>query len=211
VAKLTIAQINAVRIPHDKFEIKLWDAAVSGLCLRCFATGARTWAFRYREGGGGRSAKLRTLKLGAYPAVGLDEARAAARAHAGMVAQGHDPAAMRRESRRRERSALGTLLETDGPYERSLVARGIVKKKVMLAVLRKGLAKYINTDIAKLTRQDLVAAFTALDSKPGAQAELRKHTRGLLEWAVNGGMLQANVLEDPAAEDGAGRQAPGAG
>ncbi len=59
--KLTIAMINAAEIPPGKAEIKLWDGAVNGLCLRCFASGGRSWVYRYREGPGGRSAKIRSF------------------------------------------------------------------------------------------------------------------------------------------------------
>ena len=44
--------------------------------------------------------RARTLKLGAYPALTLDDARTAARAHAGQVAKGQDPAQEREEIRR---------------------------------------------------------------------------------------------------------------
>jgi integrase len=192
--RLTIARINAVKFPAGKVEVRLWDSAVVGLCLRCFSSGGKTWTYRYREGGGGRSAKIRKLKLGSWPTVGIDSARAAARANAGLVAQGNDPAAVRREHRRQERSTLRTLLAIDGPYERHLVARGLVKRTVALATLRRGLAKHMTTDIARLTRRDLVEALDALNDRPGARHELRKHTRGLLEWAVNSGLVQANVL-----------------
>ena len=40
--KLTIARIDSVRVPPGKNEVKLWDGAVPGLCLRCFASGARS-------------------------------------------------------------------------------------------------------------------------------------------------------------------------
>ena len=192
--KLTIAAINAVQIPPGRTEVKLWDGGVPGLCLRCFASRGRSWVFRYREGAGGRQAKIRTLKLGVYPAVSLESARAAARAHAGLIAQGHDPVAVRKEKRRAERSALGSLLVPDGPYERSLRARHIVKVEAILRALRRGLAKHLTTDIAKLSRRDVVEALDALDTKPGARHELRKFTRGLLEWSTNVGLTPANVL-----------------
>ena len=192
--KLTIAKINAVEIPPGKAEIKIWDGGVNGLALRCFASGGRTWAFRYREGSGGRGSKLRTLRLGSWPAVGIDAARAAAKAHAALVAQGHDPAAVRREHRRQAKSTLGHLLEPGGPYQRSLEARGIVKVKPVMSSLRRGLAKLMNTDIARITRRDLVEALDALNHLPGARHELRKYTRGLLEWATNSGLAPANTL-----------------
>ena len=96
--KLTLARINAAEIPPGKAELKLWDAAVSGLYLRLLAGGGRSWVFRYRADGGGRSAKIRSIKLGNYPALTLDAARAAARAHAGQVARGQDPARFARRS-----------------------------------------------------------------------------------------------------------------
>ena len=192
--KLTVARINAAEIPPGKAEIKLWDGAVNGLCLRIFAGGGRSWVYRYRSGGGGRSAKIRTIKLGAYPALTIDAARDAARTHAGEIAKGHDPAEVRHEQRRSEKATLGHLLAINGPYERSLKARHIVMVKEILSSLRRGLVKLMPVDIAKLSRRDLVEALGQLDHLPGAQIELRKHTRGMLEWAVNHGLVFANVL-----------------
>src|SRR6476660_4472628 len=99
--KLTLARINTAKIPLGMTELKLWDGAVSGLCLRLFAGGGRSWAYRYRSGDGGRAAKVRTIKLGSYPALSIDAARDAAKAHAAAIAKGQDPAAIRQEKRRR--------------------------------------------------------------------------------------------------------------
>jgi integrase len=191
--KLTIAKIQSVRIPDGQAEIRLWDAAVNGLHLRCAAGGARTWSFRYRAGGG-RKAKIRTLKIGAYPAVSIDAARTAAQGYAAIVAQGADPAEQRQEKRRAERSTLGALLAVGGPYERALKARGIVKAKEALSSLRRGLTRLMHMDIDQVSRRDLVEALDALDHLPGAQNELRKCTRSLLEWSTNSGLTRANVL-----------------
>jgi integrase len=191
---LTIARIQTAKVPDGAAELKLWDGAISGLCLRCFAGGGRTWVYRYRADGGGRSAKIRTLKLGTFPALSLGGARSAARAHAGQVASGQDPAQQRQETRRRETAALGTLLAVNGPYERSLRARHYVKREQVLSCLRRGLDRLKHVDIAKLTRRDLVDAIDALGDRPGAQVELRKCTRVLLEWAVNSGLAPANCL-----------------
>ena len=86
------------------------------------------------------------------------------------------------------------MLEPGGTYERHLDARGFVKKKVALATLRRGLSKHMNTDIARLTRRDFVEALDALNDRPGARHELRKHSRGLLEWTTNSGLTPHNVL-----------------
>ena len=112
-----------------------------------------------------------------------------------MIAQGHDPVAARREKRRAQRSTLGTPLGgNDGVYERNLRARGIVNISRVLSALRRGLARHMSSDIARLTRRDLVEALDALSHLPGARASLRKHARVLLEWTTNAGLTQANIL-----------------
>jgi hypothetical protein len=135
--KLTVSIINDAVIPPGEAEIKLWDGAVTGLYLRCFASGSRSWVYRYRADGGGRLAKVRTIKLGSWPTLSIDAARSATRAHAGLVAGGHDPAAVRHEKRRREKATLGMLLAVNGPYEQSLKKRGIVGVKDIMSRLRR--------------------------------------------------------------------------
>jgi hypothetical protein len=192
--KLTIAKIETAKIPPGKSELKLWDGDVSGLYLRLRSSGARSWVYRYRADGGGRSAAVKSVKLGNYPAVPLEAARKAAKAHAGQVAKGHDPAEQRQETRRREKATLGLLLAEDGPYERSLKTRGIVTTKDVMSRLRRGLVQLMNVDAAKLTRLDFVEAFNALEDLPGAQHGLRKECRAFLEWTVNSGLAPHNVL-----------------
>ena len=162
MTKLTIAKIAGAKIPAGKADLKLWDSAITGLYLRLLPGGGRSWVYRYRSGGGGRSAKQKAIKLGSYPALWIDAARDAARTHAGQVAKGHDPAQARHEERRKEQATLGSLLAIDGPYERALTARHIVKRAEVLSTLRRGLARYFNADIATITRRELVEAMDAL-------------------------------------------------
>lgn len=191
--RLTIAQIQRTAAPESG-EIKLWDSAVRGLCLRVYAGGGRSWVYRYRAGAGGRSAKLRTIRLGTWPTLSIEDARVAARAHAGTIARGGDPALVRQETRRREQATLGHLLAIQGPFERHLVERHIVKRREVLSCLRRGLKALMHADVAKLTRRDLTEALARLDHLPGARSELRKYARGLLEWCTNAGLVSANVL-----------------
>jgi integrase len=86
------------------------------------------------------------------------------------------------------------LLDLDGPYQRSLEARGIVNTKKVMSVLRRGLAKHANIDVARLTRRDLVETLDALNDRPGARRELKKHLRVLLEWCVNAGLAPGNAI-----------------
>ena len=95
-------------------------AAVTGLGLRCLRGGAKTWIYVYRGGGGGRKTVSQTLRLGSWPEVSVDAARKAAQRHAGAVAHGRDPAAERREERRRERRPCGSRSTTTSARSRSV-------------------------------------------------------------------------------------------
>ena len=90
---LTKSRIEKAKVPPGTGQIMLWDAIVSGFGVRCLPGGSKTFVFRYRPYGGGRSVNPRLLKLGAFPSISLEDARAAARIHAGNVAKGKDPAA----------------------------------------------------------------------------------------------------------------------
>jgi integrase len=193
---LTKTRIAKAKVPPGAGQVMLWDTVVSGFGVRCLSGGAKTFVFRYRPRGGGRRVNPRLLKLGAFPSLSLDDARAAARIHAGDVARGKDPAQQRAEERRRNRATLGKLLAEDGPYELHLTGRRLVNIKPTLSSLRRGLKAHMTTDVAALSRNDIVTAINALTKlgKPGAAADLRKYSRGFCEWTVAQGLAKFNVM-----------------
>ena len=115
---LTEAVVRDAAVPPGAKFATLRDPMVSGFFVRCYESGRRTFFFEYRPLGAGRAAASRTMMIGTYPTVSLKKAREIARAHAGAVASGQDPAAERRAARRRAGATLGELLVADGPYER---------------------------------------------------------------------------------------------
>jgi integrase len=193
---LTKIRIAKAKVPPGAGQIMLWDALVSGFGVRCLPGGSKTFVYRYRPLGGGRRVNPRLLKLGAFPSLGLDDARAAARIHAGNVAKGKDPAQQRAEERRRNRATLGKLLEANGPYETHLRERGLINIKPALSSLRRGLRNHMTVDVAVLTRNDVVSAIAELTKlgKPGAAQDFRKFSRTFLEWSVEQGLVPFNVM-----------------
>ena len=152
--KLTMAQIQSAEIPHGKTQALLWDSAVTGLYLRCFAGGGRSWMFRYRADGGGRAAPLRSVKLGDYPTLSIDAARQAARALAGAVAKGSDPTTERQTRRAQARAeTLGDLLAEEGVYERALKRRQLVNWKTALSSLRRELKPLMGHEPKTVTQR----------------------------------------------------------
>jgi len=82
---LTTVTIEKLK-PSDRRQ-EIPDGLVLGLYLILQPSGKRSWAVRYRKAGA-----TRKLTVGAYPALGLAEARAAGRLALGDVAVGGDPA-----------------------------------------------------------------------------------------------------------------------
>ena len=113
------------------------------------------------------------VRIGAFPGVSLAAARRIAKRHAGAVADGKDPAAEVAKTKLRAGSSLKALLAEDGAYEESLKLRRIVNANKIMRRLNRGLAKLMGKDVAQITRQDFVAAITAIEAqgKAGAAAD----------------------------------------
>ena len=193
---LTKSRIEKAKVPPGTGQIMLWDSIVSGFGVRCLPGGSKTFVFRYRPHGGGRSVNPRLLKLGAFPSISLEDARAAARINAGNVAKGKDPAQQRADERRRNRATLGKLLAEDGPYELHLKERGLVNVRTALSSLRRGLKAHMAADVAALSRNDIVTAINELTKvgKRGAAGDLRKFSRSFCEWTVEQGLAKFNPM-----------------
>ena len=193
--KLTETMITKARLGAQQKQKILWDTAVTGFGLRILAGGSKTFWFQYRPSGG-RSVSSRMVRIGPWPSVSLTDARKAARAYAGAVARGDDPAADKQEERRRASSTLRTLLAEGGEYERHLKRRHIVNTKSIMSTFRRGLGRLMGKDVAAITRADFVTAVVAIEDqgKPGAAADLRKCARTFCEWCVHRGFAPANVL-----------------
>ena len=85
---LTVIRIESLKPVATRQEIP--DAKVRGLRIIVQSSGKKSWAVRYRLAG--RPAKF---TIGAYPAIGLAEARATALEALALVAKGIVPAGIR--------------------------------------------------------------------------------------------------------------------
>lgn len=101
-AKITIRTVDAMQ-PPAKGEAMLWDTEIKGFGLRCRASGEKTYILGYRAGAGGRKAPYRKLTMGRHGSPWTPEqARDEAKRLLGQVAQGADPAAVKKELRAAE-------------------------------------------------------------------------------------------------------------
>ena len=94
--KITKRAVDALKPIGKRFTVM--DAELKGFCVRVSASGAKSYGFRYRVGGG-RAGRERWLTIGAHGKVTADQAREIAKRWAAEVASGGDPAKDRDETR----------------------------------------------------------------------------------------------------------------
>lgn len=110
ITRLTETAITAAarKCADDGQRLELADAALRGLRLRLTPTGRRTWVLGMRDTAGAS----RRFTLGEHPAMGISEARDAARLMRAKVKGGADPiidTKQRRAEARDARLGVGTL------------------------------------------------------------------------------------------------------
>jgi hypothetical protein len=107
--KLTKSVIDA--LPTSKSDVVYWDAGYPGFGVKVTPKGRKVFIVLYRTGGAG--SRLRKYTIGPYGRVTLHLARVAAQKVFAAKLEGRDPAAEKRESKRRILADLvEDLLET---------------------------------------------------------------------------------------------------
>ncbi len=169
----------------------VWDTVAVGMGVRVRASGHMTYVVQYRAGSG-RASKSVRISLDDVASVSLDDARKAAKALLGSVALGSDP----RQERRAENSASSRLVcNVIDEYERDLERRQVTMrhKTNTVSVLRRGLKRFLAKDLADLTLRDFIRAIEEA-GRPGAQQSLRQRLTPMLNFAMNVGLINFNVM-----------------
>ena len=95
--KLTKSAIDALATPQT--DTVYWDAALPGFGVKVTPKGRKVFIVLYRTGGAG--SRLRKYTIGPYGRVTLHQARVAAQKVFAARLDGRDPAAEKREKKRR--------------------------------------------------------------------------------------------------------------
>ena len=95
--RLTKSAIDALPIP--KSDVVYWDAGWPGFGVKVTPKGRKVFIVLYRTGGAG--SKLRKYTIGPYGRVTLHQGRVAAQKIFAAKLEGRDPAAEKREAKRR--------------------------------------------------------------------------------------------------------------
>lgn len=191
---LTDTACKLARCPEGKARARYADSG--GLYLEVMPTGGKFWRFKYRVAG-----KEKRLALGAYPAVGLAQARRARDAARLQLADGRDPSAERQDRKLAARTALGTTFEAiarqwfehwQGP--RSPRHAGYVIRRLEADVFSVLGAK----PIGEITAPQLLAMARRIESRGALDIAKRSlQTCGqVFRYAVAHGVIERNPAAD---------------
>lgn len=127
--KLTKKSIENLAVTGKRYTVM--DDEYTGFAVRVGASGTKSFYYWYRDGKG-RAAPLRWYRIGAFPAMSVEQARTLAKEAAALVVSGKDPAGMRNTEK-----SLPTLTEALELFLQEHVA---AKRKSNTHRLYRGLA-----------------------------------------------------------------------
>lgn len=192
--KLTTARIDAMKCEPGKRDRLVFDDEQKGLAVRVTSSGTKSYLCQYTVAG-----QRRRVPLGSCGAVTLDDARKAAAAIMGDVAQARDPAAIRKadvEARRREkereRMTLAVLVDTW--KELHLVHKRERYAGEAVRALKTVFASQWEKPAEDLDRTSVVRVLDGL-AKTGSVAMASRtaaYGRACFQWAMKRGSISVN-------------------
>jgi integrase len=188
--KLSQPIVDALVCPPGKKEALIVDDGQLGLCIRVFASGAKTY---YADTKGGR------VKLGACSALKLAQARNAARAVAGDVAHGKDPIAERKEAAHRTRAKEAQDKRTLRVLVDRWTSAGSAGKRPRyvaqtLRTLKRVFKDQLDLPVARLDRETVMDVLDGLveAGSPVMARRAGSYLSACCAWAVARGTLKEN-------------------
>lgn len=189
--KLTKSAIDALPTPNS--DVVYWDAAFPGFGVKVTPKGRKVFIVLYRTGGAG--SKLRKYTIGPYGRITLHQARVAARKVFAARLDGRDPAAEKREAKRRVLAdRVEDLLET-------FIAQRLLQNRSggeISRLLRREVGKpWARRSIHEITKRDVVEIVSAIEQRgaPVAANKALKSIKTFLAWCVGRAVLDQSPAE----------------
>src|SRR5262245_14588780 len=189
--KLTKSAIDAM--PTSKSEVVYWDTGCPGFGVKVTPNGRKVFIVLYRTGGAG--SKLRKYTIGPYGRLTLHQARVAAQRVFAAKLEGRDPAAEKREAKRRVvADRVEDLLET-------FIAQRLSQNRSggeIARLLRREMGKaWAGRIIHEISKRDVVELVSAIEQRgvPVAANKTLKSIKTFLRWCVGRAVLDQSPAE----------------
>src|SRR5229473_1134901 len=189
--RLTKSAIDALPIPNS--DAVYWDAGFPGFGVKVTPKGRKVFIVLYRNGGA--NSKLRKYTIGPYGRVPLHQARVAAQKVFAAKLEGRDPAAEKREAKRRVvADRVEDLLETFIVQRLSQNRSG----GEISRLLRREVGKpWAGRSIHDISKRDVVELVSAIEQRgaPVAANKTLKSIKTFLRWCVGRAVLDQSPAE----------------
>src|SRR6516162_7241595 len=189
--RLTKSAIDALPIP--KSDVVYWDAGYPGFGVKITPKGRKVFIVLYRTGGAG--SRLRKYTIGPYGRVTLHQARLAAQKIFAARLVGRDPAAEKREAKRRiVADRVEDLLET-------FISQRLSQNRSageIARLLRREVGKaWAGRSIHAISKRDVVEVISAIEQRgaPVAANKTLKSIKTFLRWCVGRAILDQSPAE----------------
>jgi integrase len=189
--RLTKSAIDTLLTP--KSDVVYWDASCPGFGVKVTPKGRKVFIVLYRTGGAG--SKLRKYTIDPYGRITLHQARVAAQKVFAAKLEGRDPAAEKRESKRRiVADRVEDLLET-------FIAQRLSQNRSgaeIARLLRRELGKtWVGRSIHEISKRDVVELVSAIEQRgaPVAANKALKSIKTFLRWCIGRAVLDQSPAE----------------
>src|SRR3954454_6680254 len=189
--KLTKSAIDSVATPNS--DIVYWDAGCPGFGLKVTPKGRKVFIVLYRTAGAG--SKLRKYTLGPYGRLTLHQARIGVQNVFAAKLEGRDPAAEKREAKRRVvADRVEDLLEA---FIAQRLSRNRSVAEISRLLRREEGKPWAGRSIHELTKRDVVEVVSAIEQRgaPGAANKTLKSIKTFLRWCVGQAILDRSPAE----------------
>jgi integrase len=189
--RLTKSAIDALPTPDS--DVVYWDAGYAGFGVKVTPKGRKVFIVLYRTGGAG--SKLRKYTIGPYGRVTLHQARVAAQKVFAAKLEGRDPAAEKREAKRRVvADCVEDVLETFIVQRLSQNRSG----GEISRLLRREVGKpWVGRSIHEISKRDVVEVIAGIEQRgaPVAANKTLKSIKTFLRWCVGRAVLDQSPAE----------------
>jgi integrase len=189
--RLTKSAID--RLPSSSSDVVYWDASMPGFGVKVTPKGRKVFIVLYRTGGAG--SKLRKYTIGPYGRVTLHQARVTAQKVFAAKFEGRDPAAEKREAKRRVvADRVEDLLESFISQRLSQNRSGAEISRL----LRREIGQpWAGRSIHEVSKRDVVEIVGAIERRgaPVAANKALKSIKTFLRWCVGQAILDRSPAE----------------
>jgi integrase len=194
--RLTEAAVRRLKLPA-KGQTDYFDELLPGFGLRVSASGRRSWFLFYRVKEGPKQGTQRRYTLPASAAaMGLADAREAAREVMRRVELGGDPSIEKRRQRAERAAALTVRQAAETFVERHAKARNRSWRETARILETNVSAEWGDMALEDITRADVVALIDRIAERAPVMANRTLATlRKMLRWHVERGTLESSPAE----------------